>query len=213
MEIIAKAVQFIAWGFGQLFFPIFFHWKIIGQENLKSLKPPLIVAFNHSSWLDPFLIMAAISPRSKIVPIHFAVWPGHFYKPLFFPFLLLSGAFPVRKHIELKNTLKKPIQILKNKGVVGIAPEGKRRHLGRPRKGRRGPAFLALQTEAPILPIYLDGVLGFESQPLLSRKRKIRVVIGKSFSVPARRIRKLKDLNVPADLIRDKIFALEESKT
>lgn len=210
MEIIARAVQSIAWVFGRLFFPFFFHWEIIGQENLKSLKAPLIIAFNHSSWLDPFLIMAAISPKSKIVPIHFAVWSGHFYKPLFFPFLFLSGAFPVKKHIGLRNTLKKPMQILRDKGVVGIAPEGKRRHLGRPRKGRRGPAFLALQTEAPILPIYLDGVLGFESRPHSSQKRKIRVVIGKVFSVPPRRIRKPKDLNAPADLIRDRIFVLEK---
>jgi len=208
MLFLAKIAHFFCWLVGKIVFSLFFNFEPIGTENLKNLERPLIVAFNHSSWIDPFLVMASVPPSSKITPIHFAVWYKHYWK--FFPFTFASGAFPVKKKLGLKKSLKKGLKLLKKKGVVGIAPEERRRHLGRPRKGRRGAAFLALKTNSPILPIYIEGTLGATLSDVLLRKVKATVIIGKAFYLDAQqRIKKASDLDKPSNFIMDKIYQLE----
>jgi len=210
IPILNKISHWISWKLGNIFLSFFFKFEIKGRENLKDLGGPLIIVYNHCSMLDPFVVMASIPSSSKIAPIHFAVWYKHFYKLYFFPFLLLSGAFPVKQGVGLEEALKSAIKVLNNNGTVGIAPEGKRRHFGRPRKGRRGSAFLALKTNSPLLPFYIEGTLGLSPSEFFLRKRKITLVIGKPFCLPQQKITKPEDLDAPADFIRDKTFELEE---
>lgn len=209
MIFLEKISHCFCWIIGKTLFTFFFDFRVIGAENLKNLRGPLIVAFNHNSWLDPFLVMASVPPNSKITPIHFATWYKHYWK--FFPFTFISGAFPVKKKLGLKKSLKKGLELLKKKGVVGIAPEERRRYLGRPRKGRRGAAFLALKTNTPILPIYIEGSLGLKKPNFLFllKKRKVRIVIGKNFYLQEWKIKKTLDLNAPANFIVDKIYQLK----
>lgn len=210
IPLLNKISHRIAWKLGNIFLSFFFGLEIKGRENLKDLGGPLIIAYNHCSMLDPFVVIAGVSPSSKITPIHFAVWYKHFYKPYFFPFLLLSGAFPVRQGVGLENTLRPAIKILNNNGTIGIAPEGKRRHFGRPRKGRRGSAFLALETDSLLIPFYIDGTLGLKLNEFFSRGKKITLTIGKPFRLPQQEITKVEDLDAPSDFIRNKLFELEE---
>ncbi len=210
IPILNKISHWISWKLGNIFLSFFFGLEIKGRENLKDLGGPLIIVYNHCSMLDPFVVMTGIPPSSKITPIHFAVWYKHFYKLYFLPFLLLSGAFPVRQGIGLENVLRPAIKILNNKGTIGIAPEGKRRHFGRPKKGRRGSAFLSLKTNSLLLPFYIDGTLGLKLNEFFSRRKKITLVIGKPFRLPEQKITKPEDLDAPADFIRDKIFELEK---
>lgn len=199
MVFLAKISHYFCWFFGRLLFGYFFNFEVVGKQNIKNQKGPLIVAFNHCSWLDPFLVMASIPPSSQISPIYFATWYKHYWK--FFPFTFMAGAFPVKKKLGLKKSLKKGLDVLKKKGVVGIAPEERRRHLGRRRKGRRGAAFLALKTNSPILPIYIV------------RKTKATVVIGKSFELDDKqKIKKATDLDEFSNFIMDKIYQLKPNK-
>lgn len=207
--VIKKATHFLAWLLGNTILRIFFKVKVEGQGNLKGLKGPLLVVMNHCSYVDPFLIMSIIPQDSGIVPIHFAVLIN--YYRIFFPALIPAGAFPVRRGMGIEETLKPALKILENKGVVGIFPEGKRRHLGRPRRGRRGPAFLALKTNAPLLPIFLEGTLGLKSKNLFWQRRGVTIKIGKVFSLKPQKIEKIEDLNEPADFIRDKLFELKNA--
>ena len=205
-----KISHWIAWQIGSAFFKFSFGLEIKGRENLKGLKGPLLIVYNHCSMIDPFIVGAGLPIDSEIIPIHFAVWYKHFYKPYFLPFLWLLGTFPIRGGIGLEEALKPALKILNDNKVVGIAPEGKRRHLGRPRKGRRGSAFLALKTNVLIIPFYINGTLGLEKADFFSRKRKVRLIIGKPFRLPQKEITKVEDLDAPSDFIRNKIFELEE---
>jgi 1-acyl-sn-glycerol-3-phosphate acyltransferase len=189
-------------------FKFLFQLKIESKEDLSKLKGPLILACTHSSWLDSFLISATFPFKSKVFPIRWGCWYLYYYFPLFFPFLWLLGAFPLRKGIGLERSLAFPVKILKKGGVIGIFPEGKRRHLGRPPKGRRGPAYLALTTNSPILPIKIEGNRGLTIIGSFLRKHKIKIKIGKSFCLPFQNFEKIQDLNKPADLIAQRVRSL-----
>lgn len=166
----------------RLIFWFFLHYKIEGKENLKNLKPPVLVVINHTSWLDPFLAAAVFPFNSKFYPIHYACWYIYYY--LFFPLLFLLGVFPVRKGIGLENVLKIAVKILQKGGTVGIFPEGQRYRQGQPRKIGRGAAYLALTLKIPVLPIKIEGLERFSLINFFSRKNKIAVRAGKIFYLP-----------------------------
>jgi len=201
-----KISHSFCWLMGNFFFRVFFHFRIVGKQNIPSKEKGLIIVFNHGSGLDPFFIFSAISPKTGISPIYFATWYKHYEK--FRPFTTLSGAFPVKKGVGLEETLEKGLEILRRGGVVGIAPEEKRRHLGRPRRGRRGAAFLALKTNTPILPIYIHNNVGLTLADIFLRKRKIMLTIGEKFYLEKVGIEEPSDLDVPSELIMDKIYEL-----
>ena len=205
-----KITHLFSWLIGKTLFNLFLHFKVEGQEHLKSLKGPLIVSFNHVSWIDPFFVDAAFPLCSNLIPIHFAA--AYKYYWMLFPFSAIAGAFPVKRRVGLKKTLAKALKILKKGGTVGIAPEGKRRHFGRPRKGRRGVAFLALKTNALILPVYIQGALGLKALEMLLRKNKIVVKFGKPFRLPAQPTKTRPDLIKYSNFVIDKIYQLENAK-
>jgi 1-acyl-sn-glycerol-3-phosphate acyltransferase len=207
MDFLKKASHYFCWLVGNSLFRILFHFKVVGTENIPQEKKGLIIVFNHGSWLDPFFIFATISPLFGASPIHFATWHKHYEK--FRLFTSISGAFPVKKGVGLEQTLEKGIEILKKGGVVGIAPEEKRRHLGRPRKGRRGAAFLALKTGAPLLPVFIHNNIGLTMSDIFSRKKEIIIVIGKVFSLEEAYIERPSELDEFSDLIMDKVYELE----
>lgn len=204
-RILGKICFNLLWIPVQLLLRLFFRFKIESEENLKEIKLPLLITVNHASWLDPILACAAFPFNSKVYPICFAAWYRYYYSPLFL-FMLVWGAFPVRQGIGLENVLKEPVKILKNGGVVGIFPEGRRRHFGRPRKGKRGAAYLALNTGVPILPIKITGTLGIRPKDVFSR-RKIVVKTGKMFYL-APEMKYPEDLNKATDLILAKLRAV-----
>jgi len=208
-RVIYRFFYYFVWAFGYPLFRIFFNVKITGRENIKALEGPLIIALNHCSVYD-MVAMVSIPPDSKLIPVHFAVAPIFYWR--FLLFMLLIGAFPVRKGLELGETLKRPLRVLKNNGVVAIFPEGKRRHFGRKRKGRRGAAFLALKTNSPILPIYIEGLLGFKSRGIFKERRGVKIVIGEPFRLEPREIKQPSDLNDSSDFIVEKIYELRGSK-
>lgn len=193
-------------------FSFFLHFQVETQEKLRKLKGPLVIAANHSSLMDPFLISAAFPFWSKILPIRFACWHKYFYSPLFTFFVRLLGAFPIRKRtkkIGLKEILEVPVNILKNKGIVGIFPEGRRtRKKGRRRRGRRGAAYLAIKTRAKILPIRIEGSKDVKLLKFFLRHYKVKIKIGKVFSLPSQKITKPEDLNQPTAIIMKKIREL-----
>lgn len=191
-----------------MIFEFFLRPEVVIKENLKKLKGPLIVVSIHASWIDPFLIGAVFPRGAKIFPIRYACWWKYYYFPLFFPFVLLFGAFPIRKGFALGEALKAPLKILKKGGVVGFFPEGKRRRGGRPRKGRRGAAYLALKARAPILPIKIEGNMDMGIIKFCLREHRIRIKIGRSFRLPFQKIDKPEDLNQPSDLIMQKVREL-----
>ncbi len=127
-------------------------FRVIGQENLPE-QGPLIVVANHFSFIDPVAVI-----RVAPWPIEFL---GGFQLPNAPPVVTwipkLWGYYPVFRGTGSRYALQASEAILNQKGVIGIFPEGGSwATVLRP--ARPGTAFLATRTQAPILPIGLDGM-------------------------------------------------------
>ncbi len=98
-------------------FKIVFRPEIKGTENIPK-EGRILVAGNHTSYLDPALLVTA-SPRQ----IHFLakkeLWKGitHFI-------VVGMGAVPVDRKIHDKDALESAYKYLENEKCVGIFPEG-----------------------------------------------------------------------------------------
>lgn len=194
----------------KLIFNFFMRVQIESKEDLKKLKGPLIIAANHASWADVFLIATVLPFNAKIFPIRYACLNKIFYFPLTLLLVWLLGSFPVEKGVGLEKSLKHPIKILRNKGVVGIFPEGRRQRitdteLSRP---KRGIAYLALKTKTKILPIKIEGQIGMRFSKFFLRKYRVKIKIGQIFSLPSQRIISPESCNKPAAYVMEKIRSL-----
>lgn len=144
-----------------------------GSEHIPRHRTAVIIAANHRSALDPFVLGAAL-PR-ELYPVHFlgARWFGspilYFFAligvvPLFYA---LCGVVTVYRGMGLEKNIAPALEILKKGGVIAIFPEGKRNHTDTIQPFKRGVAVLLRMSHAPVLPLYIT-----------YRKTRIRVVAG-----------------------------------
>ena len=151
-----------------IFLKLFFGLKIEGQENLPK-KNNFIVVSNHASFLDPFVIAAAIPKK-----IH-CLASRYLYKIPWLRWCLRRlEALPTRGSSE------RAVEYLMNGGVVGLFPEGRCTRDGRLQEFKRGVALLALKTGRPIVPCAILG--SFNALPIKAKFPKflpIKVKIGK----------------------------------
>jgi len=134
-----------------LIFKIFWKIDVVGIENVPK-EGGLILASNHVSYLDP--IVLAISMKRKICFIA----KKEAFNNIFGSIILTHlNAFPVdRGKIDIRS-LKKSLDILQEKKVLGIFPEGTRSLNGELQELKLGIIKIAMKTEVPILPV---GIIG-----------------------------------------------------
>lgn len=149
--------------------------EIQGEENLPS-GGPLLVVFNHFSFLDPVAIVRALP-----WPLDFvggAVTPHAPRWTRFIPFLW--GYYKLYRGTGATSALRAAESILKQGGIVAISPEGGNwATVLRP--PRPGTAFLAVKTGALLLPVGLDGLTEVFPSLWQGRRARVTVNIGKPF--------------------------------
>ena len=199
----------------RLIFRFFFGYQVKTGVDYKDLPKPLIIIANHDTWFDAFLAGVAFPVFSKIFPIRFAGKTELFENFLSKKFLSLLGAFPVKRKVGLEISLELPLKILRQGGVVLIFPEGTRKKPGeKPIKARRGTAYLALKTGAPILPIAIKNAVELRFKDFILRKRsekRITILIGKPFSLPPE-LKYPDDLDKATEIINKVVIELRESQ-
>ena len=122
--------------------------EVRGQEHV----PPtgrLVVAANHDSMLDPFVLAASI-PR----PLRFLGKAELWRVPLLHHWLDHVEAIPVKRGRSDADAIESAVTALEQGELVAIFPEG---GVGRPGPWLRGAARMALATGAPLLPVRLLG--------------------------------------------------------
>ena len=137
--------------------PIYRLWirKIEGVSNIPNDKA-FIVAVNHSSYFDDFLLPIIIVPKIN-KKMH--AWVNAYYwkNPFSKFFLDLWGGIPMyvakEENAQEKNkdSINLTITYLKGKEPVMIFPEGTRND-GKLKEGFTGIARLALAAKVPVLP-------------------------------------------------------------
>src|SRR5690349_16889041 len=149
----------------------------IGREHLPA-RGPVIIAANHRSFLDPFVI-GMVARR----PIYYVAKQELFRHRLVAWFLASLGAFPVRRGTGDGDTIDTAKAILARGDVVVMFPEGTRVRPGALGKPRRGVGRLALETGAPVVPV---AVIGTEDvrRGWLIRPRRVRIRVGPPLTFP-----------------------------
>lgn len=158
---------------------IYLRLSRIGREHAR-VKGPLIVAANHRSFLDPFVISICLPWRR---PMHF-VAKAELFGPRWQGWILNRlGAYPVRRGHADEEALITSRDVLNRGGVVCIFPEGTRIRWGSLGRPRRGFGRLALETGAAVLPVAVQGSDQVRRGVRL-RPRKVKVRCGKSLTFP-----------------------------
>ncbi len=161
----------------QPFFHVYFRMARIGREHLPA-EGPVIVAANHRSFLDPFVI-GTMARR----PMYYVAKEELFRKRWMAWILSALGAFPVKRGAGDEDMIETAKAILARGDIVLIFPEGTRTRPGSLGRPKRGVGRLALESGAPVVPI---AVIGTEDvrKGWRIRPRKVRIRAGRPLRFP-----------------------------
>ena len=182
-------------------FPIYkfvFKGHLIGRENIPQ-KDAFIMVSNHGSLLDPPLLGHALGRN-----ISFMAKAELFKIPLLGSVIKACGAYPVKRGIADKKTIKTACKKLSNDNCIGIFIDGTRQKNGRVNKPKQGAALLAFKNQKLLLPVAIINshrLIRFKFLfPLFS---KIVIKVGKPVQPPQSSSRD--DLNSLTMHLRDNI--------
>jgi glycerol-3-phosphate dehydrogenase (NAD(P)+) len=161
------------------FFRVYFRLSRNGREHAR-VKGGLIVAANHRSFLDPFVIGASLPWRK---PMNYVAKRELFERRWQGWLLSRLGAFPIRRGESDEEAMRTARMAVERGGTICIFPEGTRIRAGSLATPKRGVGRLALQTGAPVLPV---AVLGTEQvrRGWRIRPRKVRLRFGRAMTFP-----------------------------
>ena len=156
------------------FISVLYKRKVYGEENLKNLKTPFVLAVNHSSNMDTFAILYSLPLRLRqritvmmSIEYHFnhffyhkGSWPGRFIEAAGFYLLvnLAINACPLSRTHGFKQIMEN-IGGLLNKGwSVLIYPEGRVTADGKIKKFESGVGIIASDMKVPVVPARIYGL-------------------------------------------------------
>ncbi|WP_288262187.1 1-acyl-sn-glycerol-3-phosphate acyltransferase [uncultured Prochlorococcus sp.] len=124
-----------------------FKGHLIGRENIPK-KNSFIMVSNHGSLLDPPLLGHALGRNISFMA------KAELFKIPFLGFVIKAcGAYPVKRGIADKNTIKTACKKLSKNNCIGIFIDGTRQKNGRVNKPKQGAALLAFKNQKLLLPV------------------------------------------------------------
>ncbi len=127
--------------------------RVEGMENVPA-EGPAILMINHIAFIDPIVVLH-ILPRN-IVPL--AKIEVYDY-PVVSIFPRLWEVIPVRREEVDRRAIQQTLEVLRAGEIVLVAPEGTRGPALK--QGKEGVAYLASRSGAPVVPVAVDGTIGF----------------------------------------------------
>jgi glycerol-3-phosphate dehydrogenase (NAD(P)+) len=156
---------------------VWFRISRTGREHIPR-SGPVILASNHRSFLDPFVIGCCLRR-----PVYFVAKQELFENRLIGWLLNCLGAFPVRRGQSDEEAIATSRAILARGDVLVIFPEGTRIRTGSLGTPKRGVGRMALESGAPVIPV---AVLGSERarRGWAIRPVKVRIRCGRPLTFP-----------------------------
>jgi 1-acyl-sn-glycerol-3-phosphate acyltransferase len=153
-------------------------WVDLSVQGLEFVprSGPVIVAINHTSFLDPMLV-GSVMPRDVVMMAKAEAFRAPFLGLL----VKWYGAFPIRRGEVDRDALKKALEVLRAGEALLMAPEGTRSTDGRLQPGFDGLALIAVRTQAPILPFAIAGGRPFSTNLKRFKRSRICVNIGQPY--------------------------------
>ena len=160
-----------------------YHLKVRGLQNVPE-KGPFLLCSNHQSYVDPFVMIGALPYR--LFRDAFAVGTSDIFGEGFMRRLArwLRVAV-VDPDTNLMPAMRAGAFGLIQGHILVLYPEGERTDDGNPRVFRKGAAILSIHTQAPIVPIAIEGF--YEAWPRHKRFPKfadLQLVFGKPIQPP-----------------------------
>lgn len=133
-----------------------YYHQFIYQPVPVSDKGPTLLACNHLSGLDPFLIVAACSH-----PIRFMIAIEEYERFGLQWMFRLAGCIPVERSGRVETAFRSSLAALQNGEVVALFPEGGINRTDLPlRKLKPGIIKLAKMANVPVTPLRIEGMRG-----------------------------------------------------
>lgn len=146
-----------------------------GVEHVPA-RGPAIMMINHINFVDPFVVMNLL-PRNIIPMAKIEVYSY----PIVGIFPRIYGVIPVQREEFDRQAVQGALEVLRAGEIILVAPEA---HRGSElRQGKEGIAYLATRANAPIVPVAIDGTIGYPTLPFSRRWREpgARVSFGAPF--------------------------------
>lgn len=131
----------------------------INSKNLvfenTGVQSNFVIAGNHISMLDPFLMCASlpIGPTRVLMPYRFIVANAYYDNYILRPGLWLLGGYRAYPHSSKKYGLELSYTFLEKRQTIMIFPEGRVNRTGNKLPAKRGVAELAKYGNTKIIPV------------------------------------------------------------
>ena len=186
-------------GFGKL--------NVTGLECVPPFGPVILVA-NHLSINDPPVLVATINRQ-----LNFIAKQELFRNPVSRAILTRFGVHPFDRSGRAVDIIKLTLRLLAQDQTVVLFPEGTRSPNHTMQKGLPGAAYIAMKSQATILPVGLVGTENFPGWRMAVPLCRIGVNIGQPFSLPLIEGRPSHEvLQSMADMMMSRIAALLPKK-
>jgi 1-acyl-sn-glycerol-3-phosphate acyltransferase len=178
--------------------------EAVGLDNL----PPqgaCIVACNHMSRIDPVLVFA-LGKRRDMTAL---VADKYKRNPLIRPLIVAVGGIWINREEADIQALREARRLLRNGGMLGIAPEGTRSQTGALIQAKTGTAYLADKAGVPVIPAAVYGSETAVSQLFHFHRPAIHIEFGTPVILePIHRDNRDADLDRNTDEIMCRIAAM-----
>jgi 1-acyl-sn-glycerol-3-phosphate acyltransferase len=184
-------------------FNTFGRLEVTGRECVPPYGPLILVA-NHLSYNDPPSLVASV-PR----PLDFLGKKELFSNPVQRYFMRGFRVHRLDRAASGVEAMRAALDLLARDQVVVIFPEGHIAKSGAMEEGRPGAAYLALKSQAPILPVGIYGTEKFSPRRMPLPLCRFHVNIGQPFTPPVMEGRVTRPVvNSVLDIIMKRIAVL-----
>lgn len=166
-------VYLLGWSFFRAFFKYYCGWRVYNPERVP-VEGPAILAANHASFLDPFLVGAGVKRD-----INYLARENLFRFPVLGWILHRWQAVPVDREGGGAKGLKAILDRLLAGGAIILFPEGTRTRDGELQPARSGIGLTVIKSTAPVVPVRVFGTFeAYSRHRRFPRPRRVSVKYG-----------------------------------
>jgi len=149
------------------------------QLHLVPHHGPLILVTNHINFIEVPLMYTHLLPRPVTGFIKSETWDNPAMAVLF----NMWQGIPIRRGEADLSAIRLGLQALQQEKILTVAPEGTRSGSGKLGPGRAGVVLMALQSQAPILPVAYYGGEKLRANLTHLRRTPFTIVVGSPFKL------------------------------
>jgi len=168
-----RPIYFLGWSGFRIIFALYFRSRAFHAERVPETGP-VILASNHASFLDPFLVGASVSRE-----INYLARDDLFRFPVIGWLLRQWQSVPVNREGGGAKGLKAILDRLLAGGAIILFPEGTRTRDRKLQPARSGIGLTVIKSPAPVVPVRVFGTYeAYNRHMRLPRPRRVEVKFG-----------------------------------